>query len=1638
MIGQTVKLLLVLIGILVGVCDGYGSCFKPNNLHRSDATTSSLDIAWNDFSSEATGYDIIWTTTAPPDFDQFTFTPEKYFSISNLTPGTAYHVFVRTVCGDSKTDWIQGTFTTVLSNAFNCQLHLPIPDNGCPQHTTFELEVSNISGNLGQDAFISKLNLTIDHDWPADLRISLENPQGDVIVLMENRGIGMHDIGIVSDSCTQPMSFTHAACESISDPGIPLQGTRAPEQNFDLLYNQSSPNGIWKLHVCDDAADQKGFLEQFYIDFEPVQCIGPEALYFTDITESSVQLNIPNSDCDSLHIWYELPNNGQIIDLYIPCGSQSLYIPNLIPNETYAFNYSFTCGNSTIESTCPGIITTSCSSATLFEDFDQQNICTFNCGTTCFLSNTFLTNTTERSWSILTDPTPTNFTGPKSDVRAFGKYIYAEASSSTCDTTPSILLTQCIEIDSSKACDLSFYYHMFGASSDSLSLELSTSNGNTWTEIWQQSGSQSIHWQLAQVDLSMFHGLSGQFRFLAYSRNGEYGDIALDEIRFHGSTLIPNGGFVYYKDEDNDGYGSLIDSILYCGKATPPGYSIVSGDCDDSDFNIHPNAFESPCNLIDDNCNGQIDETNDNNTLTFAIDSIRDEQCDGLNNGYVALSASNGIPPFTFTWEDGVESAIRSDLAAGQYVVEIEDSGNCKIQTDTISIDVMFGFPGFFFVFDSVQCYGDYTGSIEIIPNQANAPYTYIWSTGDTLAKLDQVTSGKYYATLTDKNGCVLEHVQFTVPSKTEINIALDTVIIPNCSNDSTGQIQITASGGFAPYIYQWSNGQTAEDISNLSSNFYKLTVQDTFGCMAIDSVWVPNPKPISYSVVQKQNVTCYGYDNGSLSIVLQGGSPPYTIAWNNLDTTTSIKNLLAGNYSFIAHDSKGCMLQSDTIVISQSSPITVDSIYTRPTICSAKNLGMLHVFASGGTNTFQYFWQDNNDSKAYRTGLDSGYYHVTIVDELNCKLSQDSIYVGHKTVSLGPINTQVIQEISCYNGADGRIIAQLDTHAVLPITWALDTLESSTNLYQQTFQNIGSDSIVLLAIDSRGCQSDPSLIQLSDPEPIQIASFEKSNPGCLGGADGWIKVSPTGGTPPYSILWSNSSTSFLNEGLNSGVYSATIQDSKKCSFVMEPTQLISPDSLWVQIDSIKHVTCFGQKDGLIRMSPTGGTPPYFIDWDENLTGFNPVNLSAGVYHFEFRDSSSCPIYRDSIVITEPAPVHVSADSVFHEVCSNKAGYISVNMEGGNGPYSWTLNDEYQSNAFAKDLGADDYLIHAFDKNNCQSNLEIVSIKNTNLPVHLQVESIQHASCKGSKNGLLTFSASSNLQGPFIWYFDNKKDTTEVPSITYSNLIAGSYSIKVQDQQACIDSIPDITIDSPKAISFAFDTIHWNTCHNTNDGFLVISGQGGTPPFNYLWNHGKETALLDSFSKPSYKCTIIDKNNCQFTTDSIRIFYPDSLEVEAKIEHTYQDQAVGSIALTVTGGLAPYTFKWDSPLNNETSATVENLSSGIYEVFIKDSLGCTRYPAFKIEELVRTSNSFLNPIQVYPNPTNGYIKIHFGTNPLPSSIGLYSASGHVINTWQENIASTWQVSLSHLPTGIYILELTFDAYTQHYKIVLTK
>ncbi len=968
--------------------------------------------------------------------------------------------------------------------------------------------------------------------------------------------------------------------------------------------------------------------------------------------------------------------------------------------------------------------------------------------------------------------------------------------------------------------------------------------------------------------------------------------------------------------------------------------------------------------------NVTINQPTDLSYITNGADPV----CFGYCDGSTWVNVTGGTPGYTYSWVNGAGAVIGTNdsipnLCSGNYVVNITDANGC-IATDNVTLvdpaQVTANATS-----SNVTCNGVCDGTATATGIIGVGAFSYLWDDpmAQTTATATNLCPGTYTCIVTDADGCFTTvSVTITEPPLLTANISQQGDV--TCSGACDGFAQVDQAGGTPGYTYQWSNNAGINQLAtNLCPNTYVATVTDANGCTATAQVTIIEPNPLTISSTSV-NVSCFNACDGSANVLLQGGTPPFNYQWDDpaFQTGASAINLCAGTYTCTITDANGCII-TETVIITQPNELDFAATLTNSN-CGQSN-GSMSVNVIGGVAPFTYQWSDpNGTTSATLPNIPAGCYTITIVDANGC--IKDSLLCISDIV--GPTVDNVdSMNVTCFGDMDGMVEFSVTGGTGTSTLELLDANNNSVNTGQTLTTSLDGGCYTLMATDAAGC-IDFSTICITEPNQINSAITSQTNVSCYLGCDGQATVSVSGGLPSvltgYTYNWNAgaNTTAATNTGLCAGTYNVIVSDSNNCSTsstvtITEPTQLLLANTN--QVD----VSCNGACDGTVTITASGATPPYTYAWTPVVSnGPTASALCAGTYDLDVTDGNGCPA-NISVTITEP-PLLTLTGSSTNSTCSQANGTATVNPTGGTAPYTyqWLSGGSNLTSQTNTGLLAG---LHTVEVTDAQGCTETITITVTDEPAPtIDGFNLTPPTCNGLSNGSLEVLHSGGT-GTITYQWDAAAfNQNSNPAVALGD---GTYCVTIQDANGC-QATNCATLIEPQPLSPVPD-LDATICYGDSSQ-LWASGQGGTPPYNIIWQtpglNGQGPITVNPLTSTQYCFDITDANGCPSTglgCIDITVLPPIATVITPDTSICDGDQ----IDLTVTasdGNGGPYTFDWvddqGNPIagtqnGNSSTITLNPLASGWYYVTTGD--GCSLDVLDSVEVIVNPNPSaFLNVV----------------------------------------------------------------------------
>jgi len=850
------------------------------------------------------------------------------------------------------------------------------------------------------------------------------------------------------------------------------------------------------------------------------------------------------------------------------------------------------------------------------------------------------------------------------------------------------------------------------------------------------------------------------------------------------------------------------------------------------------------------------------NPDTLQLSNITiDSACYQICDGQLSVTIEGGESPYATEWSiagnifNTTDTITNNDLCPGDYQLIYTDANSC---TDTVLIPLIER--DSFILQDWViddSCYNSCTGQITVqLLNPVNLPIIYSWDNGGVDTVISNLCSDTFDLIVIDSRLCRDTVAFFVQPGD---SMYFDTVLVThnNCYSDEDGAISlINFNGGVQPLDYLWSNLETTSGINSLPSGFYNVTITDANGC-SLDSSNIEVSQPDSlFAAPSSEDVSCFGGADGLIDIDLFGGVEPYFISWDiAIPDSTLIDTVSAGVYIYSVIDSNNCTI-TDTIIIEEPDELVLtDSIVD--VFCKGDATAEIHLEVEGGVSPYQYSIDNgaNFQSQAYFDNLSAGSYLIIVKDANDCEISSNLLNVSEpfSVLSTGLTSPNLL----CF-GDTGTVILTV-SGGTPNYSFLWDNGETSQNL-----NGVGAGNYSVSIFDANNCELQ-EMINIFSPDEIE------SNPSpiitdvdCFGNITGSISVTIVGGETPYDYSWSNGGTSSSISNLTSGTYDLIVIDDNNCKYE-ESIIVNEPDLLEVTYIA-SHVACFGESNGEIDITVTGGTSSYTYAWSNLTLDEDLLNILAGTYTVTVTDVNNCST-SVTVTINEPSEIFYTVSTIDLLCEGEDEGQISISsIVGGTPAYEYSIDGStYQSStATFNNLSSGNYAVNIRDQNGCSKDTLVVLDEPIGFSTIVNVQNIDEAgSCNGDASGSISFSISGNTY-PYSYSWSNGESTSSI-----YNLTAGTYNLDVYDANNC-SMVYSYLITEPDALSLDY-SVTPTSCEEKNDGSITTFVTGGTSPITYFWGTGEATSDIYNLAKGTYSLLIEDANGCSLPLEFIEV-----------------------------------------------------------------------------------------------------------------------------------------------------------------------
>jgi hypothetical protein len=512
----------------------------------------------------------------------------------------------------------------------------------------------------------------------------------------------------------------------------------------------------------------------------------------------------------------------------------------------------------------------------------------------------------------------------------------------------------------------------------------------------------------------------------------------------------------------------------------------------------------------------------------------------------------------------------------------------------------------------------------------------------------------------------------------------------------------------------------------------------------------------------------------------------------------------------------------------------------------------------------------------------------------------------------------------------------------------------------------------------------------------VVVSNYNGAQISCFGAADGQANVVATGGTAPYTYIWSiNGQTTSMATGLMAGNYVVTVTDALNCTNIAtvnitEPTQVVP------FVSAQTPVWCFGERNGSVCLMASGGVAPYTFLWNVGQNTSCATGLPAGTYFGTVSDVNGCTDIVAAIITEPAAPIQVSINQT-NTTCASVFGASACAVAtDGTAPYFFLWSNG-ATGACISGLGAGIYTVTVTDANNCVG-VSTTTITQSAAAIQVSINAT-NATC-GNADGSACAVATGGV-APYSFVWSNIQTTS-----CATGLGVGNYMVSATDANGCM-AVEMSAITNTSGISVSLSSQVNILCFGSASGSACVGVSGGVAPYSFVWSDGQTSSCATGLVAGSYTVTVTDANNCIAVLN--RILTQPAQPLQVVINQNCQQQAGNYSATAVaTGGTMPYSYVWNT---GQTTAQVTGLLLGnVVTVSVSDNNSC------QAQHTITISNNGSNII--------------YTPQVLHSNCGINARSGRInLSVTAVNPTFRWSSgqltqNISALSAGVYTVTIS--------------
>lgn len=967
--------------------------------------------------------------------------------------------------------------------------------------------------------------------------------------------------------------------------------------------------------------------------------------------------------------------------------------------------------------------------------------------------------------------------------------------------------------------------------------------------------------------------------------------------------------------------------------------------------------------------------------LTISELSVNQPRCHN-ENGSVVIECSGGSGATLFAAIGSEQKAVTNgrvefvNLAPGTYNVRLFNSGSCS--KDFASLFTLRA-PAPLTVAPAIvslaSCFGG-TSDVAVNVSGGNGGYKYGWNqapntpfAGNRFTYSERFGSGKsVIVQVVDSKGCSASGsitasdptpvaTSYTFSDSYKSSLSGNTLTLESCT-ESQVTFSIGATGGTEPYtLHRDGTNPISLTGVNKSSQLlaaratpYEFTISDSKGCVASISVKVNPRLQHTTSLVQP----CNG-SNGSVTVNPAGGAGGYTYYLNGSQHTSTSISAVAGTHQVKVRDALGCESISAVVL---NAPVDYNATSTMD--CSKELSGITINSLQGGNGSYSYSL--TKDGATVRSGsivagnsiidnLHSGRYRLAITSDGCSNFSDVTVYNKPTFSSFSVANPECPGGVATVNVGSAREGSpalrgyyQIGSNST---KIAFDATKNSTFTFNTSSNvrftlddlcDVTEDALILIpqlditaGTHPWACHTTSGVITANisttfNSYTVELIKVEGTSESII------ESRSSASGTSSYSFT--------VNQG---GVFKLKVS-AGSCSEVTPLLTYMPSSSLSLQLDSIDQPSCYGEKGTVtidIQNPRNGAALSYAGGEYEVIPNGVKFFSTAGAHSYTISDGFCTITTPVATIINPPKPIF--SHSLVNPSCFGDNASAAFSVDGGNTGYTyWINNQEYSTSTVSIPITAKrtELSLRVKSASGCFSDPVGVIVERPELLKGLFTATA--VTCNGLSDGSIALAAEGGT-APYTYYQIVGGDPVAIHGSSLSNLSAGVYSIVVEDNHGCVAAANDgvVEIVEPQRLAATVD-INQPTCHNGNDGSLLLDINGGNGGYQYAINEGVFTNVPSSnrivaLSSQHLSLTIKDIKGCIAEINDIEIPNPSEWQWSISTADPTCSSNGEILVNSINNGYGGYRYV----SNGEPITMVQSgLPAGEHTFWVRDSKGC--------------------------------------------------------------------------------------------------